>query len=152
MADYHLTRYLAEDTRVDLWCSNQTILFSRFWHSLHLFISPSTFFAFFYCNIYYKTRQVATCSHRLPFIVPCSQSSPSPPVPSFYPITRVLLHPCSLLFLCYPCLPCSPLLPLFPLFPFSPFSPLFSCFLFLPVPLVLLCSPCSKHFIMIFIF
>ena len=63
MADYHLTRYLTEDTRVDLGCSNQTILFSRFWHSVHLFISPSTIFAFFfYCNIFYKTRPVATCS------------------------------------------------------------------------------------------
>ena len=99
-----------------------------------------------------QTKAISTCSHRLPFIVPCSPSSPSPPVSSFYPLTRVLLHPCSLLFLCYPCLPCSPLLPLFSLFPFSPFSPLFYCFLFLPVPLVLLCSPCSKHFIMILFF
>ena len=46
----------------------QTKPFSRFWHSLHLFISPSTFFAFFYSNIFYKTRPVATCSHGLPFI------------------------------------------------------------------------------------
>ena len=90
---------------------------------------PLHFSRFFYCNIYYKTRQVATCSHSLPFILPCSPSSPSSPVPSFYPLTRVLLHPCSLLFLCYPCLPCSPCSPCSPgslfslLFSFSPRSP-----------------------------
>ena len=107
---------------------------------------PLHFSRFFYCNIYYKTRKVATCSHSLPFILPCSPSSPSPPVPSFYPLTRVLFTPAPFcFFVTLVCLaPPVPLVPLVPSF--------LSCFLFLPVPLVLLCSPCSKHFIMILYF
>ena len=65
--DSHFANYRFSFRKLQI--SNQTILFSRFWHSLHLFISPSIFFAFFfYCNIFHKTRPVATCSHRLPFI------------------------------------------------------------------------------------
>ena len=45
-------------------CSNQVILFSQFWRELQLFI----LYILYYCNIFYKTKTVATCSHRLPFI------------------------------------------------------------------------------------
>ena len=56
--DSHFPNYRLSFRKLQI--SNQTILFSRFWHSLHLFISSSTFFAFFFCNIFYKARPVAT--------------------------------------------------------------------------------------------